>query len=439
MKKLLSIFVALTHCLVCACTASAGEAEALRSELFELKAMMQKVSDRVVQIESRIQVLEGGEPSSTSVTDLVEQGERPVPQQFRSGPKLGTSYAKKGWLLNPDISLISNMNYFFQDGDETDFGEFGNEELNVQEIELDLASYIYPGIKAWSTIAYEPEEDEVGIEEAFVHFETLPYNASATLGRRFIDFGLVNPIHQHFRPYTDSPLVFSQLFGEAFVDDGFLASILLPTPGDLSAQLKAGIYDGRKELVEEHGEEEEVTTSVISGPMMAEAMEEAGLEFGNHILHLGADLNHPLGEDADITLGYDVLLDDFEGDDLAIQSASAVLRYYVPESEQKLLWQNEIYAVTGDEIEEPLGFYSFLRYSINRYLDVGVRYDWTELLGDDSEEAWAVVPSVTWNITESTYARAQYRHIDVDGIGEANEFWLQFVFGFGPHSHGVNF
>lgn len=437
MQKFLLTLVAVVHGLACSCSVFASEAETLRGELSELKVMMQKVSDRVVEIENRLQVLEGGEPASKKVV-LPLTEERPKPQQFRSGPKLGTSYAQKGWLLNPDISLIANSNYFFRDGKETGFGEFENEELNVQEVELDLSSYIYPGIKAWSTIAYEVEEDEVGVEEVYVHFEALPFNTSATLGRRFIDFGLVNPIHQHFRPYTDSPLAFSQIFGEALADDGFLASLLLPTPGDLSAQIKVGVYDGRKELTEEE-EEEAVALTVMSASMMAEVSEAAGLGFGSHILQLGADLNHPLGEDADITFGYDVLLDDFQGDDLAIQSASAVLRYYVPESEQKLLWQNEVYAVTGDEIEEPVGFYSFLRYSINRYLDLGFRYDWTELLTDESEEAWAIVPSVTWNITESTYARAQYRHIDVDGIGEADEFWLQFVFGFGPHSHAIDF
>ncbi len=416
MRKSIFILMAFIHCFGCACSVFAGEEEALRSELSELKQMMHNVSSRMEQIETRLQVLEGGEPVSAKGN-----------AEFGQGPKAGTVYAAKGWLLNPDISLIANTNYFFRDGAAVEFGEFEAEELNVSEVELDLASYIYPGVRAWSTIAYEPEEEKVEVEEVYVNFEALPLNSSATLGRRFIDFGLVNPIHQHFRPYTDSPLVVTQLFGEALVDDGFLYSVLLPTPGKLTAQIKAGVYDGRKELVE--AEEEEVE----------EVVESAGLEFSDHLLQLGADLNHPIGDDADISFGYDVLLDDFSGEELAIHAVSSALRYYVPESEQKILWQNEVYAVTGDDIEEPVGFYSLLRYSLNRYWDAGVRFDWTELLADDSDSAWAVVPSLTWNITESTYARAQYRHIDVDEVGEAEEFWLQFVFGFGPHSHRLDF
>lgn len=397
---------------------AASEAEQLRSELSELKQMLLKISSRIETVEKRLSAIDGKKPEGPVV--IAREEEKPVAQEFRSGPKSGTVYGKKGYLLNPDVSVIANTNYFFRDGPNLEFGEFEEEELNISEVEIDLTAYLYPGIRGWTTIAYEPEEEEVEVEEAYVTFETLPWKSSATFGRRFVDFGLVNPIHQHFRHYTDTPLAVTQLFGEAFVDDGFLYSILLPTPGDLTAQVKAGIYDGRKELVEEEKEED-------------------GLVFNGHVLQLGADINHPVGEDADVTLGYDVLLDDFDGDNLAVQAASAAFRYYFPESYQKILWQNEVYVVTRDEGEEPSGFYSYLCYTLNKYFDFGVRFDWTELLEESNDKTWAVVPSVTWNITESTYTRAQYRHIDADGREEADEFFLQFVFGFGPHSHRVQY
>lgn len=397
--------------------AAPSETETLRRELTDMRRLMQELQQKMQATEAHLEALEKGEKPVAEVPPVAEAPTAPT----REGTPPATLYGQKGWLLNPDISVIANMNYFFRDGPELGFGEFDPEELNVQEVELDLAAYIYPGVRGWTTIAYEPEEGEVDVEEAYATFETLPWKSSATVGRRLIDFGIVNPIHQHFRPYTDSPLAFTQLFGEAYIDDGFLYSVLLPTPGDLSVKLSAGIYDGRKELVE------------------AEEEDEPALEFDGHVLQLGAAANHPLGESMDLSTGYNVLLDDFDGDNLAIHEANVVLRYYVPNSYKKVLWQNELYAAQTDALSDPVGFFTLLRYTHNKYWNVGLRFDWTELLDDDSNEAWALVPSVTWNITEATYARFQYRHLDVDNSSDAEEFFLQFVFGFGPHSHRIEF
>lgn len=71
---------------------------------------------------------------------------------------------------------------------------------------------------------------EVELEEAF--FEILPsvsdYGISAKLGRMKSAFGEYNKYHSHDFDFTDKPIVYRQIFGSEYVDDGASVSIALP-------------------------------------------------------------------------------------------------------------------------------------------------------------------------------------------------------------------
>ena len=87
------------------------------------------------------------------------------------------------------------------------------------------------------------------------------------------------------------------------------------------------------------------------------------------------------------------------------------------------------------------GFYSLIKYTHNKFFDAGFRYDWSELGTNDDAHHWTLNPILTWHLTESSYVRAQYRYGELEssisGNSSVNEGFIQFVWGLGPHSHGI--
>ena len=164
-------------------------------------------------------------------------------------------YGTKGSLMNPDISVVADAFYHFSDS-KFGVGEFTDEDLYFREVELAIQGYIYPGVRAEFFPVWEVEEGKVEIEEAFANFLTLPFHSNLLVGRHRIRFGLVNPIHQHYRDYVDTPLAVQNFLGaEGYIDDGINFSVMVPKI-PIPVELGFGIFDGDKSLAEEEEEEE---------------------------------------------------------------------------------------------------------------------------------------------------------------------------------------
>jgi hypothetical protein len=341
-------------------------------------------------------------------------------------------YGTKGSFMNPDVSIVGDAFYHFSD-DKFGVGEFADKEMYFREVELALQGYIYPGVRAEFFPVWELEEGKVDIEEAFANFLTLPFNSNLLVGRHRIRFGLVNPEHQHHRDYADVPLAVQNFLGaEGYIDDGINFTIMVPKI-PLPVELGFGIFDGDKSLAEDDEEE---------GSRTLELFESKPVEFNDHVFLAKINTNLLILQNFDISLGYHALWDGNGTGNTAIHNGQFSMRYRFPNSWSKILWQNELYVADVDDRDiTSKGLYSLLKYSHSRFLDVGFRYDWSELGDTDDAHHWALNPILTWHLTESSYVRAQYRYGELEsstGIkSSVNEGFLQFVWGLGPHSHGI--
>ncbi len=353
----------------------------------------------------------------------------------REPEKLKTFYGTKGSLMNPDISVIADVFYHFSDHSEG-VGGFSDNDLYFREVELAIQGYIYPGVRAEFYPVWEVEEEEVEIEEAFANFLTLPFNSSLLVGRQRIRFGAVNPVHQHYRNYVDVPLPVQNFLGaHGYIDDGIDFSIMAPLV-NFPLKFGFGVFDGNKELGEhEHGglEEEEEEEADGSGIFESEP-----IEWMDHVFLAKIDANIPLSNNADISLGYHVMWDDNGGARSVIHNGRLALNYSFLNSYRKLLWENEVYSLDIDERDvESFGFYSLLKFNASRFIDAGLRYDWSEPGDSDETRQWALNPILTWHLTEASYVRFQYKYGEHEGFDSVNEGMVQFVWGLGPHTHAL--
>ncbi|MDR4496732.1 MAG: DUF3435 domain-containing protein [Candidatus Scalindua sp.] len=370
---------------------------------------------------------------------LEEERTRSQEEYTRITQRAGTEtrpffYGTKGSLMNPDVSIIGDTFYHFSDS-KFGVGEFTDEDLYLREVELAIQGYIYPGVRAEFYPVWEVEEGKVGIEEAFANFLTLPFNSNLLVGRHRIRFGLVNPIHQHYRDYVDVPLAVQNLLGaEGYTDDGINFSVMVPKIS-IPVELGFGIFDGDKPLAEEEKEEEE-------GIRTSQIFESEPVEFSDHVFLAKINTNLLILSNFDISMGYHVLWDGNSSGNTAIHNGQFSLRYRFLNSWSKLLWQNELYVADDDNRDiTSKGFYSFINYTYNKFFDAGFRYDWSELGTNDDSHIWALNPIFTWHLTESSYVRAQYRYGELEssisGNSSVNEGFIQFVWGLGPHAHSL--
>ena len=390
-----------------------------RSEIEELKEAYQVMKE---DYELRLRTLENRIiDTEVALKEEVEK-ETVHEKQF---------YGTKGSIMNPDISVIADAFYHFSD-QENGVGEFTDNDLYFREIEVAIQGYIYPGIRAEFFPVWELEEDKVEIEEAFADFLTLPFNTSLKVGRQRVDFGLVNPVHQHKREYVDVPLVVQNFLGaEGYIDEGIDIENMLPlVPFPLT--IGVGVFDGDKSLAEEDGEAE------TGGEKRSEIFNTNPVQWDDHVFLAKLNANIPLSRSADMSLGYHAIWDDNGDGTTIIHNAQFALRYRLPNSYKKMLWQSELYVADIDDRDiKSKGFYSMFDVNMSRFLNTGLRYDWSELGDNDDVHQWAVNSFITWHLTEASYVRMQYKYGELEGFSSVNEAMVQFVWGLGPHSHGL--
>lgn len=324
----------------------------------------------------------------------------------------------RGGIFNlPDISVIGDivnkMNVR---------NEFSKNELFVREIELALQGYIYPEMKADVFLAMHREGDneEAEIDEAYVSFLNL-FNAFTLIaGKKYIDFGKINKIHQHERPYVDQPSVFTNFFGEhAFVGEGASLDFLLPLP--FFAKFTSGVW--RIPAVD-HGSE-------------SEEPDEFGLR---DIVYSGRIwISFPLFDISELELGGSTAIGKgFQFlehmDNVKVYGLDLTYKFW-PSAYEQFLLQSEFFNLIREIPDEKLiryGFYTFIGYRFNKYLGAGIRYDWTENAIPEIKRTNNVSGVITNFLTETTMLRLQYGY---NFDKESHEVYLQFVFGIGPHAH----
>jgi len=119
-------------------------------------------------------------------------------------------------VFNPDMAVIGD---FLGAIGKNDSGR-ATPSLELHEAEASFQAIVDPYARADFFLTFSP--DEVGVEEGFITFTSLPANFLVKVGKMRGSFGKVNQMHNHVMPWTDRPLVTQNLVG------GERAS---PTPG----------------------------------------------------------------------------------------------------------------------------------------------------------------------------------------------------------------
>jgi hypothetical protein len=324
----------------------------------------------------------------------------------------------------PDVSFVGDITGKLSD----DKNDEERDKILVREVELALQGYIYPQMRADMFLAMHRHNEETVAEicEGYASFLNLGKGFSLKVGKIHVDFGKINKIHSHHRPYADQPQVITNFLGEhGLVGQGAVLSYLLPTKKFLQLDLGTWYVEGH------HHEEEEPECTEFS---LADKVHTAKLWNSyplTDISELEIGLNFAKGKGAHFKEHKDNA--EVYGIDLTYKK--------FPHAHKKILLQNEFFWLKR---EVPLGkikrfgFYSFANYKINKYYEFGIRYDNTEdaFPHQDSvnisEKSETVSFIATRNLTETTKLRLQYKY-DIENRN--NTTYLQLQFGIGPHSH----
>ena len=223
-------------------------AQQLREEVERLRAEFEAVRDsygaRLADLEARLKGVEAGQPvqpgaappagvpatppaaTPTAPTDVqVPPGATGAGGPTGSLPFYGGSSALSK-IFNPDIAVIGNF-----------LGAAGHNEspdappaLDLDEVEATFQAVVDPYARADFFLAFSPEGAE--IEEGFITFPTLPAGLLMKVGKMRGSFGRVNQMHTHVMPWTDRPLLTTNLLGgdEGISNAGVSLSRLLHNP-----------------------------------------------------------------------------------------------------------------------------------------------------------------------------------------------------------------
>ena len=182
----------------------------------ELEALRQEYAGRMAAIEARLAAIEGAaaSPARSRTRRRDDTGARQPAAEAPTAavpagvggegapaalPVYGGSAASSK-VFNPDIAAIGN---FVGAAGKSPGG--GEPSLNLQESELSFQAVVDPYARADFFLTFGPEE--VGVEEGYITFPTLPGGLLGKVGKMREAFGRVNTEHPHTLPFADLPLV----------------------------------------------------------------------------------------------------------------------------------------------------------------------------------------------------------------------------------------
>jgi hypothetical protein len=367
--------------------AQTTEADRLRAEL---QALRLEFSSRISALEARLQAVESAasSPSAAPVT-------APPPTSSK--------------VFNPDIAAIGD---FIAAVGKSPGG--GEPSLELHEAELSFQAVVDPYARANVYLTFGP--DEVGIEEAYISFPTLPGGFLMKAGRLRDAFGKVNAAHNHVLPFTERPLMTQNLLGgeEGLGDSGISLSRLFPN---------------RFAFVEATGQVYRGTSSIFTAEKRADLA---------YVSHLRA--YRDLTESSNVDLGGSFARghnDSGPGQTTRIFGADVTFRYRPLRRSiyTHLLARAEAAWSRRSELQGPTAFgaYGYLQYQFARRWTAGLRLDTAERATQSSIRDKGASLLLTYAPSDFSLVRGQYRHTSFGEGRRANEFLFQFLFSIGAH------
>ena len=416
----------------------------------ELRALRTDYETRIRALEERLQ--------------RAEQADAPPPIPSPQ-PTAGTREPSAS-AFNPRISLILDGGYAdyrlddrapvvpgFLLGDETGLREEG---LSIGESELAIEANIDHSFHAWTTLAFSPDEGEVGVEEAYIDTLNLPAGLAVKFGRFFSDIGYQNHQHAHAWEFADAPLVYRTMLGTQLGDDGVQLRWVAPT----DTFLELGTELLRGDAFPAGGEGRNGIKAVtgfahVGGDAGASGAWRLGLS------HLRADANRrPSGDEDEGTLvTFDgksdlTILDGVykwsPNGNATVRNAVIQGEYFFRREHGELVFDPQGAADASRYRGDQQGFYLQGVYQFMPRWRVGLRYDRLfadntvddavadtplALLADDDgddPQRWSLMAD--FSNSEFSRFRLQFNLDDSrPGHDEDHQVFLQYIFSLGPH------
>jgi hypothetical protein len=388
-------------------TVPLAEFEAMKAKLEDLQREMEELKKAVGPQPAGMPAEEGAQPT-------------PVPEPVAQGGGRA--------LALPDISLIVQAKGKLS----SDRRDDARNRVRLCEAELAIQGYVYPNVKADAFIAMSPAEGAAAqAEEAYLTYLGLSPGLNLGVGKRLVAFGRTNQTHCHSLLYARRPLVLRNLVGEeGLAGEGIAASYLLPTKGNLFAQLDLGTWTG-----EGPGETSDLP-DIVAGP---------GASFADRFSTARLWTSYPVAENSELELGGSYARGAAEGlavpgsGHATISGLDLTYRRFGEGTSRLLLrgegvWRRESADATASTAK---GYYLFGNWRNTKYASLGVLYDWSEFPQAPDLHESAVSVIWTKQFSEQYYLRLQGTHGSRPGDDSYNELWLQWVWGVGPHTHNL--
>ena len=388
--------------------AQTSDADRLKAEL---EALRLEFSTRIAELEARLKAVEGAAaaiPASppveaTPAPPPVETPPPAPPAQISSAP------AGSSKMFNPDIAAIGD---FIGAAGKSPGG--GEPSLQLHEAELSFQAVVDPYARADVYLTFGPEE--VGIEEAFVTFPTLPGSLLMKVGKFRDAFGKINAAHNHVLPFTERPLMTQNLLGgeEGLGDSGISVSRLFPN-NFAFIEATGQVYQGNSAIFKAEKRADLAYVGHLRG--YRDLTESTNIDLGGSF----ADGHNSAGAGATTRLW----------------GADATFRYRPLRRSiyTHFLARTEVAWSQRSEFPGPSAFgaYGYLEYQFGRRWTSGLRLDTADRATDPSIRDKGASLLLTYAPSEFSLVRGQYRHTRWgDGL-ISNEFLFQFIFSIGAH------
>jgi len=352
--------------------------------------------------------------------------------------------------LNPDISAVGDFQVYSHN-DESRADE--SEKFNMTDpgIELNIGGYLNPYSRADIVIAWHGDHN-AEVEEAYASFvRGLPLNMNIRAGKYLLEFGRLNPVHEHAWSFIQRPLPHVLFFGEEGLSDvAVRSSILLPTGGAYT-EFMVGILKG--EALQGHHHEDEVE----------DAHDEPGRVDPGFFTRLTTSL--AVGEYSELALGISGLNSFYTYAEHDEEEAKAVLeenhdqlrawvlgfdaKYkYKPNRNTALLLEGELLTRIDEQADNAdnltsLGGYGYIDYRFRQRYNIGGIFEYCDLkeLHHDAGEfverentVWRAGAFIGFAPVEETSVIRLVGHWTEPEEGDG--FWeltMQLVISLGPH------
>ena len=403
-----------------------ADVQAVRQEIEQLRkefeAIQQQYGERLSALEARLGTAGAAAPAAPDAAQQQPTVEVPAGAAGAGGPTgslpIYGTVAAASKIFNPDIAVIGNF-----------LGAAGTNHVNpspaleMPESEASFQAIVDPYARADFFMAFG--EEGVDLEEGYLTLPTIPGGLLVKVGKTRALFGKVNTLHSHQIPWTDRPLVTTNLVGgeEGIADAGISAARLITNPW-IFLEATGQVY---------RGDSGEIFRSSTRGDL-------------SYVGHLRA--YQDITDDTNVDLGVSYMrghnaagvVDDVDEGrfttDLWGVDATVRWRPLRRAIYNSLLGRVEVIWSRRGQFtgrERALGYYGSADYQFARRWFIGGRYDRSERAENAALRDTGGSLVLTYWPSEFSQVRGQYRRTRYAEGEDANEFLFQFQFSIGAH------